>query len=833
MKLVIDTETTGFPRTAAVDDAGQPYLVELACLLIEDDGRVVEHYETLIKPEGWTIPEEAVAIHGITTEEAIEHGVPLDIAMLDFLGFVEKASAVVAYNLRFDAAIVRTAIARAFQRDRTGLRANGIAAFDGLAQLCAMQAAREVLRLPAKRGTGYKNPSLREAFQHFYGCEFPDAHSAKGDLLACASVHLALAGRKRIVSLDRENSIDGAIEETPIEEVAPQTPAPVATEALEADDQPFLAVEDASAAGLELRLSPGHWMESCAKIKDKENNLVTPTLNVFQWRMSDAYEDQRERGVAPRQICLKPRRVGGTTMGAGITYHHIRNFACNAVMIADTHPKSTALLDIYRTYAENDTFDWGAEDNTDLTRRLELGHSVLQQYSAEAPKGTRGLTLQALHDSEVAFWPNTTAKSAEATNAALRTALAKHPQTSDVQESTPNGASGVFHTLWEGARWPEYDDYWRKWDGLLPEDEGEGNGYIRVFAAWYEFEEYALPLTHPNEAADMQATLSTRERRGIKLYGWTWEQIKWRRHTIKSDLLNDERRFDEEYAEDPLSCFLSSGSPRFDSEGMTALEHRARQIVPVPGLLVMHEGEDKRVQFVQTSLQEAIALQWEAPKVGCRYLIGVDPHSGKIIEGGKEQDCTSVQVWRASYKDTNGKYWCPRLVMRLKAPWRSEFKPTAKFIDILSRLYGRCMVIPENNVGIGLIDYLRDLGVPLYVERRFDTTSSKWTDVIGWCTTEENRELTVGALADLIRETGTRDTSGRQILAVDIGCPHLVGELRTFVRDAKGKYQASSGRHDDDVMAAGIALKNLPSATLMREEVRQRRGPGGHSQAKK
>ena len=816
MILVIDTETTGFPRNAPVDDPSQPYLVELACLVMDHDGTVIDYYENLIRPDGWTIPPETTAIHGITTEEALEYGVPLDAAMADFMELVDKADALAAFNLKFDAAIIRTAIARTAQREGSHLVRDWTVQVDGLAQLCVMEAAREVMRLPMKRGNGLKNPNLQEAFRHFYGQDFAHGHSAKADLLACASVHLALRGRKRIVALE------GII---PAKQVAPQTP-PVPPPG-NPDGESFHAIEEADAARAAIRMSPGVWMESCAKIVDKEKNLVSPSLNVFQWRMSDAYEHQRRMGVACRQIDLKPRRVGGTTMGAGITYHHMRNFPCNGVMMADTHDKSTELLNVYRTLAEHDSFDWGAQDNTGGARRLELGHSNLVQKSAEAPKGTRGLTLQADHNSEVAFWPSTTVKSAEATNMSLRSALAKHPQTSGLEESTPYGSSGVFFTTWQDARWPVYDDYWKKWAGLMPADEpGPGNGYIRVFAAWYEFLEYSLPFDHPQEADDIKATLSARERRGILLYGWTYEQIKWRRFTIKNDCGNDEIRFDEEYAEDPQSCFLSSGSPRFDGEGLTVLEHRARQLIPKAGLLVMHDGEDKRVQFVETGLQEAIALQWEAPRIGCRYLVSVDPHSGKIVQGGKERDCSSILVWRASYVDSNGRTWCPRLVARLKAGWRSEFKPTAKFIDILSRLYGRCIVVVENNVGVGLIDYLRDLQVPLYIQKRFDTISSKWTEEIGWNTTEENRELTVGALADVIRES----SNAKRGMAVDIACPHVVGELRTFVRNNKGKYEASSGRHDDDVMSAGIGLYTLPSATLMREEIRQRRGPSDADQ---
>lgn len=563
---------------------------------------------------------------------------------------------------------------------------------------------------------------------------------------------------------------------------------------------------------LAIRTSPALWLETCGKIEDKEKQLVSPTLNVFQRRMSAAYEWQRENGVACRQVCLKPRRVGGTTMGAAITYHHIRNFPCNGIMIADTHGKSEELLKMYARFAANDGFDWQAQDSFGI-KSLALGHSTLNRQSAEAPKGSRGLTLQALHSSEVAFWPSTPAKSADETNAALRIALAKHPQTSDIEESTPKGASGIFYTLWQDARWPEFDDYWKKWEGLLPEDQGEGNGYLRVFAAWFEFDEYALEIHSDAEANNIESTLTAREKRGIELYDWTLEQIKWRRFAIKAECLNDERRFDEEYPEDPVSCFLSSGSPRFDNEGMTRLEVRSRSVGREHGILSLNED---KVTFKQTGENESICSVWEHPRIGCSYLISVDPNSGKLIEGSTDRDSTSVQVWRAGYvaAGTPPHRVDPRLVARLRAPWQAENTPTARFIDMLSRLYGRCLVIVENNVNSGLIDALKRLDTPLYLEEKFDLISSKTTRTVGWATTNDTRHLVIDALADAIREK-----------AVDIGCPHVVGECRTFVRTKSGKFEAASGRHDDDVMGAGIALYNIGCATKMTEKPRKRQPP--------
>lgn len=66
--LCFDLETTSqFPTEARIVTA---YLG-----VIEDDGSVSWGWDWLVRPDGYEIPEETTAIHGVTTEHALEHGV--------------------------------------------------------------------------------------------------------------------------------------------------------------------------------------------------------------------------------------------------------------------------------------------------------------------------------------------------------------------------------------------------------------------------------------------------------------------------------------------------------------------------------------------------------------------------------------------------------------------------------------------------------------------------------------------------------------------------------------------------------------------------------------
>ena len=68
--LFFDTETTGTdPRLARA--------VEIAWIVCTGDGQIVKEETHLVKPKGFTIPDQAAAIHGITTEIAEAEGLDL------------------------------------------------------------------------------------------------------------------------------------------------------------------------------------------------------------------------------------------------------------------------------------------------------------------------------------------------------------------------------------------------------------------------------------------------------------------------------------------------------------------------------------------------------------------------------------------------------------------------------------------------------------------------------------------------------------------------------------------------------------------------------------
>lgn len=105
--LFFDTETTGIPPKGAdwsVDYKEFPQIAEIAWCF----GRKMESH--IIRPDGWSIPESATEIHGISTAYAKERGDALLDVLIAFLADCKRAKLIVGHNVYFDTSIIKANI---------------------------------------------------------------------------------------------------------------------------------------------------------------------------------------------------------------------------------------------------------------------------------------------------------------------------------------------------------------------------------------------------------------------------------------------------------------------------------------------------------------------------------------------------------------------------------------------------------------------------------------------------------------------------------------------------------------------------------------------------
>lgn len=183
--MFYDIETMGLPLfDQPSEDPRQPHIVQLSAMVVDPVKRqTLSMFDHLVRPDGWTIPEEVVKIHGITTERALAEGISerevIDLLLARWRGCEFR----VGHGESFDARIVRIALKRYI----------GDAIADEWREapaMCTAKMARSIMK-------GSKPPKLTDAYEFFVGRPYESPHSAHADATACKAVYFAIQDRGR------------------------------------------------------------------------------------------------------------------------------------------------------------------------------------------------------------------------------------------------------------------------------------------------------------------------------------------------------------------------------------------------------------------------------------------------------------------------------------------------------------------------------------------------------------------------------------------------------------------------------------------------------------
>jgi DNA polymerase III epsilon subunit-like protein len=182
MYLILDTETTGVTPTDRV--------VSISWALYDESATRLLLTHHIISPDGFSIPREASAIHGISTEDARRKGISIKEALDGLSRDLARHRPVlfVGHNVNFDRPIVLNEYAR------LGIES----ALSKLPTYCTMRSTVEFCRIPRYNG-GYKWPTLQELHRKLFGLPPASAHDAQGDVVACAKCFFELRQRGLVV----------------------------------------------------------------------------------------------------------------------------------------------------------------------------------------------------------------------------------------------------------------------------------------------------------------------------------------------------------------------------------------------------------------------------------------------------------------------------------------------------------------------------------------------------------------------------------------------------------------------------------------------------------
>jgi len=577
-----------------------------------------------------------------------------------------------------------------------------------------------------------------------------------------------------------------------------------------------------------MRESVAAWFETHGAVAQKYPAITIrrPNLkaNRLQRIISEIIKWCEANGIPTRIIGLKARQVGLSTFSMAGAYHACRKQATRFLLIGDEYEKSVANLEsMFWLYAAEDQFAWGNEHHKP-SGTFTNGSKFVTDTANDNRAGASG-TYQFVVATEVAHWKTTRTIQAEKVFQGFMSCVPDVPGTVVIIESTANGEGNLYHQTYKGAI--TFEDLKA---GRIPPG---WNGFIKVFYAWHEHPDYTSEVTE-EESRLLLATLSEREKELMKLFPKTMTlgRIKWRRKKIAGvDFRGNETKFEEEYPSDEDSAFLVTGGRVFDQRRLKLAAELAASAPVTFGCLDMQGNvRGEYVAFRSAPEADSWLKVWEKPEPGMRYLITVDPMTGRAV--GDDPDNHSILVLRMGFYDMHGRWRPTRLVaratdcgeemsLRLRkgkylAACRWALDVMHPRVAMLSKWYGGCIVCPEVNKDPGLTPLLVADGVPVYRQQKYNRVEDKDVEFWGWETTTENRDFMINTLHRMIRNM---DVEGDGIQIED---EVVIQECRVFVRLKDGRTEAMGGWHDDQVLGLSIGVSCEAQATLMRETYIQR-----------
>jgi len=194
VKLFIDTETTGLPlndNLPYTDLKNWPYLVQVALIIEDDNYGILAKRNIILKPDGYTIPESATKIHGISNERAVKNGEDRDkvISFLDLALY--KSDIIIGHNVSFDLNVIKSEI----------IRIKGIenALFEKKKHIVidTMKMGSNICKIPnlsfhTRLSLPNKYPKLDELYYKLFNKHFNNQHDAMADVQAAYDCYYEL-----------------------------------------------------------------------------------------------------------------------------------------------------------------------------------------------------------------------------------------------------------------------------------------------------------------------------------------------------------------------------------------------------------------------------------------------------------------------------------------------------------------------------------------------------------------------------------------------------------------------------------------------------------------
>lgn len=455
------------------------------------------------------------------------------------------------------------------------------------------------------------------------------------------------------------------------------------------------------------------FIEKFFRVVNKQGSLVDMNLSRIQELELAQTSEMR------RDLYVKPAQIGSTTlwMAVGLS-EAITNLGRTVAIVSydDEHAgrlllKGQQLYDnIKREDEHGNRFDWVPLDRENKSEMFfKQFQSTIFTGSARSYNFGRGEPIHLFIGSEVAFWPDP--------YKIMTPVQDRVPDTGRVVlESTPNGQEGI------GSYF--YKNYV---DGKTDESI-----FASHFYPWWFHEEYyypeGSPFCLPKDRAEL-FDITEDEDKLMTFHNLDEGHIRWRRKKMleKRQAIEAGEQpllFQQEFPEDDINCWLSSGDSYYD-----ALEiERLAMNCYIPSNPKKDDG---------SNWPTFGGMMWFPPEPGHDYSVCIDPGMGKSSD-------TVLEVWENIVDEFEAEW--PRLCLTVSGKFMES--QTADLAVDMAKLYNNALICPEANI---------PAVAALLVERRYpriylreDIISGKRTTRPGWLTTPTTHSYMMSEVARLL-----------------------------------------------------------------------------------
>jgi DNA polymerase III epsilon subunit-like protein len=187
MYFVYDLETSGLPEFTRSRGYHNPLetgkydtarVVSISWIILDKDLEIIDKKNFIVKPDGFVMSPENIAIHRITNEHAHAEGVPFIEVADALLAVAHHMKTLVAHNIYFDYNVLKAECYRHGIQDIPAI-------MNSARKYCTMSQGKQLLSY-------HKNPKLSELYMALYGEEMENAHDAEYDTFYCCECFVML-----------------------------------------------------------------------------------------------------------------------------------------------------------------------------------------------------------------------------------------------------------------------------------------------------------------------------------------------------------------------------------------------------------------------------------------------------------------------------------------------------------------------------------------------------------------------------------------------------------------------------------------------------------------